>query len=230
MLSAVVPMHLRLLAIPLGLVAFMLGWLTAQWLGPATVGGLAGNLLFGACLVAAAAIPFGVFLLFGGRQRLRPATFTVVEDRFEAPTSAVRAGSAAISWMFVGGVVAAPNRFVQESLGEAAAEALRSPVSLFSAGFFVAISVATLTIERPRLRLDRSGIEIRRLWTRTRVAWDRVAVATARTSAHPDIPDSRLHVDPAFLAHALRRYADAPETRAEIGTAEGLARLKQVPA
>ena len=125
MLSAVVPKRLRLLAIPLGLVAFVLGWLTMQWLRPAMIGGLAGNLLFGACLVAAATVPFGAFLLLGGRQRLRPATFVVVDDRFEAPASAVRAGSAAITWMFVGGVAAAPDHFDQGSVGDAAAEAVR---------------------------------------------------------------------------------------------------------
>jgi hypothetical protein len=47
-----------------------------------------------------------------------------------------------------------------------------------------------------------------------------------RTFAQPQIPHRHLYVDPAFLGAAPRRYAERPEARAEIGTSEGLTRLR----
>ena len=202
-----------------------LGWLTTAWLRPAT-GPVDGGLLYVLCMAAAVGIPFGIFALLGGRQRTRPATFVVAEGSFVAPTSAIRAGNGAITWMFFGGI-SAVSAVERHDLADAVAGAIRNPIALGWAAVFAAIAVATLMVERPRLTLDHSGVEVRRLWTRTRMPWDRVRPATVRTFAQPEIPHRHLYVDPAFLDLALRRYAERPEARAEIGTAEGLTRLRE---
>jgi hypothetical protein len=82
----------------------------------------------------------------------------------------------------------------------------------------------------------------------TRLAWDRLAPLSPPPPAkrrprnikvylnvpplpgqYPfseDLPAGWLHVDPAFLAAAVRHYVEHPEHRAAIGTAEELTRLR----
>ncbi|BFU43141.1 hypothetical protein KRMM14A1004_13780 [Krasilnikovia sp. MM14-A1004] len=101
----------------------------------------------------------------------------------------------------------------------------------------------------PRLTLDPGGVAVHRLmgWRR-QFGWDELVpggpppptgrnprVVTVYRRPPPESPHTfrpwhlradRLHVDPAFLAHTLRRYLDHPEHRPAIGTEEELAALR----
>ena len=106
-------------------------------------------------------------------------------------------------------------------------------------------------MERPELQLDPGGLTIRRLGRTTAIAWDELAPggplppvkrprhlrldlnrtpAPGQYAASVDVPVVWLHVEPAFLARAIRHYGENPQDRAEIGTGEGLRRLQAAAA
>jgi hypothetical protein len=100
----------------------------------------------------------------------------------------------------------------------------------------------------PILSLDSEGMTLRGLWRRTRLRWDELVpggpprpdtdnpavLVLYRQKAGPAagpprrrrLDARRVHIDTAFLADTIRCYADNPDRRAGIGTAEELTALE----
>ncbi|HEX6870871.1 MAG TPA: hypothetical protein VF163_07215, partial [Micromonosporaceae bacterium] len=110
------------------------------------------------------------------------------------------------------------------------------------------IAFTMLLRQRPWLRLDGQALRIRRVGYTVSLAWDDVVVSpgpirldqgvtrylTIYRKLSPDgatllrerVPVGTLHVDPAFLASAIREYAEHPQRRAAIGSADELTRIE----
>lgn len=242
MLRRMSPTALRLWAIPLGLFAFALRVATAYWVEP-----LGSRLDWGTTLLVVAAaglasafIPYGILLALGGARRRRPASFTVSEGRLCVPPWPTYAASMAILWMYLsGGFVPTWTKDYDLTLADRLPAIVGSAIL---AGLMWAGALVFLLVQRPQLLLDPDGLTIRRLWRRTRIRWDDIAAGSpappTKRSPHQlkiqlqgpavfgtftpseDIPVGLLHIDPSFLAVAIRHYVEHPDERATIGTAQ----------
>jgi len=240
---------LRWCAVPLGLLAFATRLAIALWWQPVTWRfSLALGLLFmlGATLVAVG-IPFGIFALISRRYR-RPAEFALGEGGFTVAPSAVFGATQTILWMFLGAGLVPTERVPNSDSVRLAEFGPGWFVSLALLGGFMAGALAFLVVRRPRLLLDTEGLTIRRLWRSTRLAWEDLAPGgplppAKKTQRHlqlyrkpppnyPNyvpaeaIPIGWLDIDPAYLAAAIRHYAEDPQDRAAIGTVAELDRLR----
>jgi hypothetical protein len=101
-----------------------------------------------------------------------------------------------------------------------------------------AVAVYVITVDRPRLLVDATGMTINRApMFRRRIAWDDIVSGSVTlVGGHPVTWRSKvpgqvtslplfLGVPRPMLMHAVRTYVDQPDRRGEAGTAAGLERL-----
>jgi hypothetical protein len=231
-------------SLALGLLAFALRLAVGFWLRPITqqLDTWLGLVLLIGAPIAAAAVPLGIFsLLIAGHWR-RPARFDLKDGQFVAPHYAAAAGFVVIG-LFVVGASVVPIQRQGDAMGVTHLVGVRV-IAFAIVGLLTAAAIAFAVIERPRVHLDPRGLTIRHLRTVTHVAWDQLLhggpPAPSRRARHlmvylkapvgwpvgVGIPIAWLEVEPAFLAAAIRHYAEHPENRAAIGSGEELARLQ----
>jgi hypothetical protein len=236
------PTALRWSAVPLGLLAFVLRVAGSLWIEPITWRfSFATSMLIivGASLVAIG-VPFGVFALLNLGNHRRPAAFASDDGAFTVPPSPVWAGSQFLVWMFLSGGLVMTERVPDgDTMRLAQLGFASTTVSVVGVGLFWAVGFAFLLVQRPRLRLDSTGLTIHRFRRTTHLAWDdllpggpppptkrrqrqlRVYLAgppvVDRYPPSEDIPIGWLHIDPAFLADRIRHYVEYQEDRAAIG-------------
>lgn len=232
------PTALRWWALPLGLLGLGLGSVVRLWSESLTLDMPAGLLIWVAGITVAATVPFACFALLARGHHRPPAQLSADGAAFTVPASPLFAGNTAIVWMFLG------SNFVNHRVGESF---LATVTAVVGVGVGVAAALTLLLVDRPRLRLDPHGLAIVRERT-TVIAWDDLMPGgpppPARRRArhlrlllnHPilggqfpisvSVPIGWLHVDPTFLANAIRYYAENPHERDSIGTEEGLRQLR----
>ncbi len=190
-------------------------------------------------LVLAILLPFGGYHLVIRRYARPPATFTATPDGFVAPTAPRSGYWAILAGSLLGSVPAT-------DAGPGGRVLITDPVLLGMSAVLAALCVAlgALALWRgPRIRLTPSGVEARARRTR-RYAWESLApggppapapkqselalaVGRADGSHRMGIVTFReVYVDGAFLAAAIRHYAEEPAHRAAIGTEAELHRLR----
>lgn len=228
------PTVLRWSALPLGLLAFVLNvtmtvWVTRFSFTPGLL------IVAGACLVVVG-VPFGVFMLLAGGDRRRPAAFIADGGALTVAPSPVYAGSQVILWMGLSGNLVAAEWWPGR---DAMRLSQRDTGSFYVVGTIWVAALIFLLVQRPRLRLDPTGLTIRKVRRTTHLAWAdlraggpppparrrqrylRVYLAGPPViDGYPpseDIPIAWLHIDPAFLAERIRHYVETPEDRATIG-------------
>lgn len=242
----------RVLALPVGLLAFALRLATTFWVMPLTWHmrpTILGLPVWLTGLAASVLVPMGLYFLLTKPVPRRPASFQLdgQHRRFVAPAAphAVAALVIVVLWVAAGSVLTerVPNgdglRFAQFDYATSMSAAV---VALL----FV-LAVVLLLINRPRLTLDPDGITVQRMASRRRIGWNelcpggwppptgrkprnltlyRMAGPTPGGYPKPEqLPVGQLHVDPAFLADTIRHYVEQPAHRHNIGTEHELARL-----
>jgi hypothetical protein len=203
------------------------------WRLPAGLGLV--TMLLGTLL--AAGLPVLAYAAHVRRHRRLPRTFLVKRGSFAVPAS---------PWLgayLIMGVAIAAGAVATE--GVANGEVDLAPMGWFPAWTMVQVIVAVAAwflVRGPQLALTPDGLVVR-TWRSgpagQTIAWDEVEVGLLPRPSRrawqvilplQDEPDIRLSlgllwVNPVFLFAAIRRYADQPEHRAAIGTAEDLAEL-----
>ncbi|MBE1484484.1 hypothetical protein [Plantactinospora soyae] len=193
-------------------------------------------------------VPVVVFSRFVCPLRLRPAAFQVDSEarRFVVGPFPRTAGTQAILLLWVGGnFIGSAARTSDGQLGFDDWQSAIVPVGLL--GVIIAVAVATAFVRRATVVLDPAGITVQRIRHRVTISWDELApggpppptragssLTLYRRGWHPEagpprtdeLPVGMLNVRPAFLAGAIRRYAEQPQLRAGIGTPTELARLR----
>lgn len=227
---------LRWSAIPLGLLAFGLRLARTVWVTPLTWEMSTGRrfliLLTGD--VVALAIPIVIFWLLARRLPVSRARFIARDGRLIAAHSPIYVAWQAIGLMYVSSALVLFERVP----GGDSLRPFDWPFSVIAVSFAWTAAVAILLVRRPRLELDPEGLTLIRPFQRARVSWDRLIPGqptspskkdhALRACLHGDpvagnrprmeIPHRSLHIDPTFLADALRHYGEHPEDRAAIGT------------
>lgn len=228
------PVAVRIWAAALALIAFALRVAHAFWWDAHREDLVDQRLIYfyGAMLVIII-LPFALFALIA-RTLTRPNALEVRNGAFVAPNSPVYGGFQAILLMVLASGLVPTMSQAREDLG----------LVIGGVGFvalFLAGAIAFLVVQQPWLRLDRDGITIQRL-RRTVLAWDDLtpggpqrpakknprALLVAMNRPHQgfaEIPVGWLHVDPGFLADAIRHYVEHAADREQIGTAAELVRL-----
>jgi hypothetical protein len=241
------PTALRLCAIPLGLLAFALRLMVTFRVEPLTWDLNVGTILIMGGVLIAVGIPLGIFALLGAARCRRPASFALGRAGFIVPASPIYGGLCAITLMSLSGGFVMSERAPNGDSMRLAQIDFAMPASAIMVGLCWIGALTFIFVQRPQVYLDAGGLTIRRVRHGTRIAWDELAPGGpppprkrsprqlkvfrnappvwGRFPPSADIPVGWLHVDPAFLATAIRRYVEHHEARAAIGTAEELARL-----
>lgn len=206
-------------------------------------------------LAASAAVPIGGYMMLTRSARRRPRTWhlDMRERRFTAPASPYSTGPGAVAMGWIcGGIVfteRVPNqehkRIAQLGVATTISIALAATVMIM----ILLVLLLKVVVNRPLLSLDADGMTLQSLGRQTRLRWKdllpggpprpskpnpTVLVLYQRQTAPADgppqprpLPARQLHIDTAFLADTIRRYADSPDRRAGIGTVEELTALQQ---
>jgi hypothetical protein len=206
-------------------------------------------LLSAAGWIASAVLPIGAYLLLTRRARRRPAAFVVdvAGRRFIAPPTPRWNGA----WTVFLGWLAGNTTITERVPGTDVIRLADSTVLTVVGAVASVVLLVLVTIDalwsRPFLQLSRDGIVDQRPIRRHTIGWDELVpggppppatrnpvlltvytwtASTAGSFAPRQLPAVDWHVDPAFLAHTLRSYADHSKGRAAIGTDAELARLQ----
>ncbi len=113
------------------------------------------------------------------------------------------------------------------------------PIAAVTFGVWVLLGVTIIVMNRPRVTLDRDGLQLTHLLRTTRVAWADLATGSTRVGPKGrtvdvrdavsgrivTLPTASLDVDPRLLEIAIRGYLDEPASQGDIGTEAGLQRL-----
>lgn len=221
------------------------------WDTPSAVLGL---LVFLGLLVGSVAVPSGGYLLLTRSARRRPKTWHLDagKRRFTAPVSPYGPGPWAIVAGWISGGTVPAERVPNEEHMRIARLGVMTSIIIVIAAAIMIIALLCLVLlaapSAPILSLDSEGMTLRGLWRRTRLRWDElvpggpprpstdnpaVLVLYQQKYAPAGSPPRRrrldprrLHIDTTFLADTIRRYADNPDRRAGIGTAEELTALQ----
>lgn len=221
-------------ALLLGLLGFATHVATTLWFNPLTwdMSETGRWLALLGSLLVTVLVLYGIFFLINRGIRKLPTAFVPGKGRLTALNSPVLAGTQVILLMYIAGGVVPIER--EGDRMRFSTEGSFWLVSLILIVLILAGALAYLLVRLPRLELDPEGLTVVRLFNSTRVAWDQIApgspvAPTARRDRHlwirlksprgvdPSIPINRLYIDPAFLADAIRHYAEHPEDRATIG-------------
>jgi hypothetical protein len=245
-----------LLAMPFVVLAFGLRLGEKLWLEPLTwrLHHFVPELLTSLGLLAAsAAVPIGGYLLLTRSARKRPRTWhlDIRKGRFTAPASPCVTGPWAVATGWACGGIVLTERVPDQEHMRVAQLGVATTISIaLAAATLITILLLPLLIvvvNRPLLSLDPDGMTLQSLGRRTRLRWEELLpggpprpskpnpaalVLYQRQTASADgqprpLPARWLHIDTAFLADTIRRYADSPDHRAGIGTAEELTALQQ---
>jgi hypothetical protein len=206
-------------------------------------------------VVASVAVPIGGYLLLTRSTRSRPRTWQLDPgDRsFTAMASPYGTGPGVIIGGWICGGVILTERVPNQEHMRIAQLGIGTTISIVVAALLMTTTLLSLVLgavlNRTHLSLDADGMTLQRLCRRTRVRWnDRlpggpprprrpnpmVLVLYQQQAAPADgparplrLPAQQLHIDTTFLADTIRRYADNPDYRANIGTADELTTLQQ---
>lgn len=242
------PRAVRLAAIPIALLAFGLRLAITFWWTPLTwrltTPGRSIVLLFGGYVVGAV-IPFSIYALVAWWAARPPADLRVRAGTFVAPSTATASATNAILLMFLAGGLIVTERVPNADAMRLAQLDFALPLSIIAAGVFTLLAAAILFMDRPRAILTPDALIVKGLWTRS-VRWEELAPGgpnwpqpgrlrslvlyrrQAPAAVPASVPVMRMHVDPAFLARAIRHYVEHAADRAGIGTDEGLRRLHEL--
>jgi len=246
-----------LLAAPFAVLAFGLHLGEALWLEPLSwrlhhfVPGLLTNF---SLLAASAAAPIGGYMLLTRSARRRPRTWhlDMRKRRFTAPASPYSTGPWAVAMGWICGGIVFTERVPNQEQKRIAELGVATTISIaLAAAIMIMVLLFLLLIvvvNRPLLSLDADGMTLQSLGRQTRLRWEEllpggprpgkpnptVLVLYQRQTALADgppqprpLPARQLHIDTAFLADTIRRYADSPDRRVGIGTVEELTALQQ---
>jgi hypothetical protein len=211
-------------------------------------------LAFLGLLVGSGAVPAGGYLLLTRSARRRPKTWHLDagKRRFTAPISPYGPGPWAIAAGWIGGGTVITERVPNQDHMRIARLGVMTSISIVTAATLMIITLLYLVVlaapSAPILSLDSEGMTLRGLWRKTRLRWDELVPGgpprpstnnpavlvlyqqKAGPAAGPPrrrrLDPRRLHIDTAFLADTIRCYADNPDRRAGIGTAEELTALR----
>jgi hypothetical protein len=224
----------RLIAVPLGLLAFFARLAADVRLKPLTDGpepGI-GFLTWIVAVLGAVAVPIVLWAVLTHRVDERPKSFTVDEPgrRFVAQRSPDKSATIVITLMWV-------------VSGDHLIGADAPPLALFVAGATL-VGLLVALVDRPRLGLTPDGVTVQHLFRRTHTAWADAAGLDTEKRGHlhrfaldrrpgpggleqdpQRLPVDSVRIDDTFLAAAVRHYLDNPSHRPAIGTRPELARL-----
>jgi len=218
---------------------------------------LLGLLAFLGLVGGSAAVPLGGYLLLTRSARRRPKTWHLDagQRRFTAPVSPYGPGPWAIvaGWL-AGGTVPTERVPHQDHMRIARLGVTTSIIIVIAAAIMIVALLCLVLLaapDAPILSLDSEGMTLRGLWRRTRLRWDELVpggpprpgtnnpavlvlyqlgpLPAGRPPRRRRLDARRLHIDTAFLADTIRCYADNPDRRAGIGTAEELTALQLGP-
>ena len=245
-----------LLAGPFAVLALGLHLGETLWLEPLTwrLDHFVLGLLTGFSLLAAsAAVPIGGYMLLTRSARRRPRTWhlDIRKRRFTAPASPYSTGPWAVTMGWICGAIVLTERVPNQEHKRIAQLGVETTISIALAATIMILLFLLLIVvfNRPLLSLDADGMTLQSLGRRTRLRWEdllpggpprpskpnpTVLVLYQRQTPPADgtpqprpLPARQLHIDTAFLADTIRRYADSPDRRAGIGTVEELTALQQ---
>ncbi|GAA3339882.1 hypothetical protein GCM10020358_25270 [Amorphoplanes nipponensis] len=243
----------RLVALPFALAAFGLRVLDTFWVTPLTwrIGAWPPALAaWVVTLAASVGLPLGGYLLVTRRARRRGATWRIEPGGpggpacFAAPPAPRWTGPWAVVMGWLAGAGLVTERVPGGDRMRFATFDRALPISVVAVGAVVLLVAVLVVSDRPRLTLDREAVTLRRYLSRSRVPWDDLLpggppLPARRDPEHLDLyrltvgvtapvrlPAGRLQVDSAYLAHTIRYYAEHPERRESIGTAQGQAALR----
>ena len=194
------------------------------------------------------------YLLLTRSARRRPKTWHLDagKRRFTAPVSPYGPGP----WAIVAGWASGGTLIIervpdQDHMGIARLGVMTSVSIVTTAGIMIITLLCLVLLAAPStpiLSLDSEGMTLRGLRRKTRLRWDELvpggpprpstnnptvlvlyqqkAGPTAGPPRRRRLGPRRLHIDTAFLADTIRCYADNPDRRAGIGTAEELTALQ----
>jgi hypothetical protein len=206
-------------------------------------------------IVGSGAVPLGGYMLLTRSARRRPRTWQldISQRRFVALPSPYYTGpSAVVGGWLCGGIVPTERVPDQEHM-RIAQLGIETPIFIGVAAALMIMTLATLVLlavpNRPLLSLDADGMTLQRLGRRVRLPWDellpggpprpstrnpavldlyqRKAVPAEGPPRRRRLAARRLHIDTTFLADTIRCYADNPDRRPGIGTADELTTLQQ---
>jgi hypothetical protein len=212
-----------------------------------------GLLTYFGLLAASAAVPIGGYTLLTRSVRRRPRTWhlDVRNRRFTAPASPYSTGPGAVTMGWVCGGIVLTERVPNQEHKRIAELGVATTINIAVAATLMIMVMLflllTVVVNRPLLSLDADGMTLQSLGRQTRLRWAellpggpprpgkpnptalvlyqrRTAPADGPPQSRP-LPARRLHIDTAFLADTIRRYADSPDRRAGIGTVEELTAL-----
>ncbi|MBV1848647.1 hypothetical protein [Catellatospora tritici] len=239
--------RLRWAAFGLALLAFLLHVADRLWWSPRFH-----DLSFPVDALLGLVLPLGTiaglvtwaYWLPARRYRAAPAAFDVVAGGFTAPSAPAVVGYQAIVWGLFAGY-AVPTRYSPGGGSRLGADSFENAQG--AVVVLLCLTGAAMWLWRgPRVTLTPQGLHIRTLRTR-RIPW------TELRTGGPGVPTPNqrqlwldlsrpggadrwvaltlmpLYVDSAFLARAIRHYAEHPAHRAAIGDPAELARLTAEP-
>ncbi|WP_412736731.1 hypothetical protein [Krasilnikovia sp. MM14-A1259] len=242
------------IAVPFVLMAFGLRLLADFWAFPLALRLDPASLSLGALMgaqVVAVVIPLGGYWWCTRRVWRRPPTWRVDADRrhFVADLSPRLGGPQAVVIGWASAALVPRERVPDTDRMRIADLGAVTDVGIALAVVALAAGIAMALANRPRLMLDPRGVVLQGLVRSRGFRWDELVPGGPALPATPNpreitlyrqppadaplwflpwrLPAYPLHVDPAFLAHTLRRYLDHPECRDRVGTAEELAALHE---
>jgi hypothetical protein len=181
-------------------------------------------------------LALGMYQAIVWPMRRGPARFEVMAGRFVAPAAPFDGARTAIllSW-FAGGFLGLA--FVKQPIAP----------SMVMMLVLLGLAAACLTIQRPRVSLTPTGLVVQRLVRRLEIPWSEMAPGGpeappergrnmkvylnsepvwGRFAVSEDVPVGWLYVDRAFLAYAIRHYAETAGHRPAIGEQAEYQRLQ----
>jgi hypothetical protein len=241
-----------LLAPPFVVLAFALSLGVTLWLQPLTwrmEPPLAGFTAYGLLAAASVAVPAATYALFTGAYRPRPVAWDchAAGHQFSVPSSP-RQAVVMIIWGWVVARFVPVERVPNQDRARIAQLGWPTTVLLLIVAALLIDVVLRSTTNRPRIALSPEGLTLYRRFRRDQIRWDELLPggpqrpakrnpATINLRRHPtaqdrppgrlSLPAGGLHIDSAFLAYAIRWYAEHPDRRSQIGDAAELKELQR---
>lgn len=245
------PTVARFAAVPFGLFAFVGRWLVTFWVQPLTWRIEPASVAIAVALTALAvsvAVPLLLYSRVISPLRSRPTSMDVDANRsrFFVPASPHYAGLQTITFMWLGGGLVMVERVPNGDHMRVAEFPEAIPVSVIGVVLSFAVAALALFLNRHSVALEPTGLTIQRMRRQSKIRWEDLAPGgpppppkpstknmrlyfkspQPKQPAFQDVPVAWLHVDPEFLAAAIRHYVEQPAQRTAIGTGTELTRLQ----